>query len=145
LLTKICRTCSKEKSVEDFYKGANYRGGYVHECKPCFKSIRKDYKANLPKERRIVNQRRQQLKLYSLTTEDYDEMLVRQGGVCAVCRTAPQDNRALAVDHDHSCCPDKRSCGKCVRALLCTNCNTILGMAGDDPDRLERLADYLRK
>jgi hypothetical protein len=34
----------------------------------------------------------------------------------------------LCVDHDQACCPDeKRSCGNCIRGLLCLAGNTALG------------------
>jgi hypothetical protein len=31
------------------------------------------------------------------------------------------------------------------RGWLCQKCNTILGFANDDPDRLRRLANYIEK
>lgn len=52
-------------------------------------------------------------------------MLQEQGGVCAICKQPPRRNK-LHVDHDHSCCPGKRSCGRCIRGLLCASCNSKL-------------------
>ena len=49
----------------------------------------------------------------------------------------------LVVDHDHDCCPGSRSCGLCVRGLLCGTCNSAAGMLGDDPDRARALGVYL--
>lgn len=49
------------------------------------------------------------------------------------------------VDHDRSHCPGRKSCGKCVRGLLCDNCNRAIGLLGDDPDRIRRVADWLEK
>lgn len=49
----------------------------------------------------------------------------------------------LVVDHDHRCCPDMRSCGLCVRGLLCAHCNWAAGSIGDDPERARALARYL--
>lgn len=59
---------------------------------------------------------------HGITLEQYEELLARQGGVCAICRRRPTKNR-LSVDHDHRCCPGRRSCGKCIRGLLCKECN----------------------
>lgn len=65
--------------------------------------------------------------VYSISFDDYNRMLIRQGGGCAICHAASTAGRRLAVDHDHACCSGKTSCGRCVRALLCTNCNWVLG------------------
>lgn len=32
-----------------------------------------------------------------------------------------------AIDHDHRCCPQKISCGKCTRGVVHTSCNIRLG------------------
>ncbi len=81
----------------------------------------------------------------------YDELLRRQDGRCAVCRmpetvTDPRidDVRNLAVDHDHACCAGK-SCGACIRGLLCARCNTALGLLRDEAETLDAAARYLRR
>ncbi|WP_435613304.1 endonuclease domain-containing protein [Streptomyces sp. bgisy159] len=71
-------------------------------------------------------------------------MLAEQGGVCAVCGHLDPAGRELAVDHDHSCCPDAaKSCGNCVRGLLCWPCNVGIGHLRDDPEILTAAAAYL--
>lgn len=82
------------------------------------------------------------LARYSLTVETYDAMLAAQGGVCAICRKPCTLYENLSVDHDHTCCP-KGSCGKCLRGLLCNNCNRFIGLAGDDPEVLIVAAEYI--
>lgn len=53
------------------------------------------------------------------------------------------DERAL--DHDHACCNKtvRSSCRKCDRSVMHMSCNGILGLVGEDPEVLRRLADYL--
>lgn len=78
---------------------------------------------------------------HGLSIEQYNELLAEQGGRCAICGVVP--DRPFAIDHDHKCCPGVHSCGKCVRGLLCNNCNTGIGMMADDPARLRSAANYL--
>jgi Recombination endonuclease VII len=48
------------------------------------------------------------------------------------------------IDHDHECCPGRgRTCGKCNRALLCTDCNRMIGWSRDNADRLMAGAAYV--
>ncbi len=97
-----------------------------------------------PDERRRVSH----LWKFGLTPETFAELLAAQGGRCAICGTGdPKGNRVSTwvVDHDHRCCPGARSCGRCVRGLLCNRCNRVLGMFGDDPAVAEAAAAYLRR
>jgi len=81
-------------------------------------------------------------KQYNITETDYDALLASQGGGCFICGALPTPKRRLAVDHDHACCPGKTSCGMCVRGLLCTKCNLLLGRIADDEHRIRSMARY---
>jgi Recombination endonuclease VII len=72
---------------------------------------------------------------YRMTVEDYDAMLERQGGVCAICGGRSQ--RRLAVDHCHET--------RMVRMLLCNACNKGLGNFQDQPKWLRRAADLVEE
>lgn len=65
----------------------------------------------------------------------------RQGGLCAACRDKPPTQ----VDHDHSCCSGKTSCGKCVRGLLCSKCNLIAGLLELNHDKFPKVREYLKE
>jgi hypothetical protein len=80
---------------------------------------------------------------YKLTPEDFAAMLAAQGG-CAICRSADPGPAGWQVDHDHDCCPrDKRSCGRCVRGILCAHCNKAIGELHEDPDIIQTAHDYV--
>ena len=66
-----------------------------------------------------------------------------QGGQCYLCGDQ-LSREATVVDHDHDCCPPKKSCAFCRRGLACHLCNTSIGLQHDDPDRLVRIAANLR-
>lgn len=81
---------------------------------------------------------------FSLTPERYEEMFAAQDGCCYLCNEPlDQDRYKITIDHDHSCCRGRKSCGTCVRGLACRPCNTGIAHFGDDPDRMRRVADNL--
>lgn len=76
-------------------------------------------------------------RLYGMSDDDYMAFYDAQNGRCRACLVAFDDDvYGMCVDHDHST--------GIVRGLLCSPCNVGLGMFGDDPERLERAARYLR-
>lgn len=73
---------------------------------------------------------------YGITPKEYDEMLRKQDGRCAICREQP-GKRRFAVDHNHRT-------GR-LRGLLCDDCNTSIGKLGDDYAAISRAQTYLVK
>ena len=83
---------------------------------------------------------------YNITLDEVKDMLTAQGGGCAICGKTDPGTRYWCVDHDHACCPPVKNlhaCGKCVRGIVCYNCNNMLGYAIDNPDNLMAGVAYL--
>lgn len=83
------------------------------------------------------------LKNYGLTRDDYVNMEKSQNGVCKICGEPEKHRKRLSVDHDHACCSGSKSCGKCIRGLLCSNCNRVLGQVNDNVETLQTMIEYL--
>ena len=76
---------------------------------------------------------------YGITGEEYWLLYASQEGRCFVCRKGRGLSRRLSVDHEHNLCdthPPDQGCALCIRALLCSRCNTLLGWL--DADALTR-------
>ncbi|MCU1530841.1 MAG: vBYenPAB5 [Arthrobacter sp.] len=71
---------------------------------------------------------------YGLTADEYDAMLVYQGGLCASCGQEPDNKRGFHIDHDHDT--------GVVRSLLCPGCNVAFGFLREDPQRIQALLNY---
>lgn len=71
-------------------------------------------------------------RVYGLSPEQFDAMVVEQEGRCALCQL-PEPS--LLVDHCHAT--------SVVRGLLCQACNHLLGMSHDDVGTLLSAIDYL--
>ncbi len=75
-------------------------------------------------------------KHFRLKHFQYQNLLLEQNNQCKICGVEPDpDGRKLAVDHCHTT-------GK-IRGLLCSNCNTALGLMYDNKDLLQKAIDYL--
>ena len=63
-----------------------------------------------------------------------------QGGCCYLCGKPLKVGPRTHTEHDHSCCPNSRSCRLCRRGLACQPCNHIVGLVQDDMDLLRLIA-----
>lgn len=138
-----CPKCDTDKPFDEFYQRTDGRSQSY--CMDCARVASNDSRARLarertPEEREQWNLTRR-LKRFNLSAELLTELLETQGDEC-ICG-APLSISTLYIDHNHSCCPHDGSCGRCVRGVLCVNCNTALGHIKDDPDRALALATYL--
>lgn len=99
-------------------------------------------RANPEKHSRYVRDKHLR-RQFKITLVQCQALLAIQGFRCAGCGDPllkPQ------VDHDHRCCALDKSCGNCIRGLLCRICNSSLGITHDNPIRLpEYLRAYLLK
>jgi hypothetical protein len=77
------------------------------------------------------------LRLLGLTEGEYLDLLSKQDGRCAICKTDEPWGRSRTwhVDHDHES-------GR-VRGLLCSKCNRGIGYFQDDVNRLAAAIVYL--
>ena len=144
---KQCNKCLEFKPLSEFYIHKETKDGLHGQCKSCklqYGAIWREGNQEHIKAWTKITQKRNNLKhFFGITVDKYEAMLKNQGGVCAICEGINDDGRALHIDHDHSCCPGRQSCGKCIRGLLCSRCNTALGNLRDDPLLLEKALKYL--
>src|SRR5262245_2410737 len=119
----ICKRCERRKSANEF--PALQGGKYL--CRECLAEA--NHAGTIRK--------------LGCTPEQYQKLLVKQDGKCAICGTS-EGHRSrygktcrLSVDHDH-----KKGI---VRGLLCNNCNRGLGRFKDSVTVLEAAVRYLKR
>jgi hypothetical protein len=80
---------------------------------------------------------------YGIDDKELERMKQEQSYKCALCESEGfligknNHTEKLAVDHCHKT-------GK-VRSLLCHNCNRALGLFKDNPELMQKAANYIRK
>lgn len=117
--TKKCNKCGTEKPLSEYYYRKD-NDTHRKECKSCLKESH-------------------QIKKYGVCNIKYGEMLKEQEGKCAICESKLNSSRytKFAIDHCHKS-------GE-IRGLLCTNCNTAIGLMKDSTHRLQKAIDYLSR
>ena len=130
-LNRICKICQKDLPYTEFGVCTRYSHGtpnyqfYKSYCKPC----------------EVYRVRRAKLhRMYGLTEDQYNLMLVAQDWKCLLCSKQLIDKgkreEQPCIDHDHVT-------GQ-VRGLLCWCCNAGLGMFKENPEVLLRAIQHIK-
>ena len=129
---------NRESYLRNFEKNKEKRNARTRAWFKKNKNYMNEYNAKHPGKVRAANLKRD----FGITSEQYDEMLQTQNGLCAIClkpETAihnfTKQIKNLAVDHDHVT-------GK-VRGLLCQRCNHAIGLVDENPQTLRNATKYL--
>ncbi len=166
---KKCLRCKEIKPLSEFAFHNRTKGQHNNFCHECEKAWWREYhqspegkeksKEWIEKNRdriaaykeiykndperkvksKIYHRKHLLMKDYGMTIEEYNSILFKQKGCCAICESGQPDvqgrKNSFHVDHDHKT-------GK-VRGLLCHNCNVTIGLMKDSPLLLHKAATYL--
>lgn len=140
---KRCTKCRKIQPITEFYR-ANGKDHARTHCRTCVMTY--------PSQKREYKFRTRMWADHHITWDQWYDLIVEQYYKCAgncgkPCEPDEYDfvSSLWQVDHDHKCCPGSRSCGKCVRGVLCRSCNLALGLVEDNIENLRGLIAYLEK
>ena len=124
MVTKTCSKCGKNFPTKMFHRRTYSSGtaGFQSRCKSCQTNVRREY---YKPDEKI----RQRLKI---SDEFYEELMSNDN--CAVCGCTMIKK---CIDHDHKT--------KKIRGVLCTNCNTALGLFKDNVSVMKDAIQYLER
>ena len=100
---------------------------YHHKHKARLAELKRKHRKENPE----VYADRMRLKKYGMSGGEFRALAAKQGGCCASCGK----ERLLVVDHCHAT--------NAVRALLCSPCNTAIGLLKEDTDLIWRAMEYV--
>jgi hypothetical protein len=137
--------CSRDRSTKGlcsthytrFSKTGDAGSAYIQTMVPKECAVVLCQKNGGLKSSSLCRQHRQMAKSYGVDENLY---VVMANSACYVCKST---SSVMSIDHDHSCCSGRESCGDCVRGALCSRCNMVLGSIGDDVELLKAMVLYL--
>lgn len=133
----LCTKCGQQRPTSDYSPSRQHLKR--SQCRDCMREYqnkwRKENTHRLSAASRR-SKRKRTLRKYGAPTDDYDELLIQQDGVCAICKQ--EFDGQLTIDHDHAAEESKS-----YRGLLCPQCNKGLGCFSDDVECLRTAAAYL--
>jgi len=110
-------------------------------CLTCAAEGMKNYrKFNLEKSRLVRTNSAIKMKFGIDGITGREQLLEAQGGKCQICGTSDCSwgkgfTKKWHIDHDHKT--------GAVRAILCSECNTLLGQVEKNPELIDKMKDYL--
>ena len=119
---KICSSC-KQSLPESFFHKRKYQSGNMGlqpKCKKCSTNNRRQYY----KPHEFMRRK------FLLTEDQYDDLMKNEK--CQICNV---ELIKKCIDHCHT--TNK------IRGVLCNNCNTALGLVGDNINTLQTMIGYL--
>jgi Recombination endonuclease VII len=123
-------------SVTILQQRAKYARKWRAENRDKYNTYQREYRRKQPEKYKIWD-RRGHLGRKGWVEADYERLLKKQHGHCALChRTTGSSGKRLHMDHDHKT-------GR-LRGLLCHPHNIAIGMLGDLPG-LRKAIRYLGK
>jgi hypothetical protein len=131
---KQCTRCKETKALTEFYTNKLTKDKKASQCKSCFKVHEKNWQLNNPEKFKASCRKRNLKKKYGLSVEQYDKMFNKQNKRCACCN---RETDKLVVDHNHTT--------GAIRELLCSPCNTALGLLNEDVTVMQNMSNYVRK
>lgn len=148
---KVCTKCETElpATTEYFHKSKRSKDGLYTQCKKCYNAYNRRWRSqncerSRGASRKYAHNNREKISKhkrkwkYGLTSEQHNQMLAQQKGLCAICsklETAKDKDGGLSVDHNHK--TNK------IRGLLCGKCNSALGMLNVDNQGIELLCSAI--
>ena len=93
------------------------------------------YRANHKEKYTLYSKNKRLNKIYGIGIEEYNNLLLLQNETCAICKENKQ-KYPLAVDHCHN--TNK------IRGLLCTKCNTFLGLYEKNIEKIDKFINYIK-
>jgi len=168
VVSKICTKCKQDKELKEFNVRSNSKDKHTWECRECnrqrikehsLKDItrararRKQWNEDNPEKYKKICQKMyikhkarfkaQNLKtMYNLDYKEFLRIKGEQGNRCAVCGEMEIARyggvrKELSVDHDHDT--------GIIRGLLCSKCNTAIGLLNENEELCMKVAAYLQR
>lgn len=134
--SKRCSDCRRVLALESFHKNRLAADGREFYCRQCKNRRSRERRKAHPAARETARAAHL-LRTYGISRDQYEALLVDQGGVCAICGQPERTTRRMAVDHDHKT-------GK-IRGILCHGCNTGLGAMREKAEVMAAAIRYLER
>ena len=134
----LCKNCYDKwlrKNNPTYVEKQRRNTAAWHKLHP--EKVRQNSRNFLAKQQPDYERKRHLKRNWGITQGQYEEMLAKQDGKCAICLRPPKANRNLAIDHCHET-------GQ-IRGLLCFRCNFGLSFFSESAEVMSRAARYLRK